>query len=145
MKNIKNKHIGVYGLIIENNKIVLIRKAQGGYKGKLDLPGGGMEHNEQPIETLIRELKEETGVKVLTQELFDVTSTNIKWQMTEDTVEDLHHIGILFIVKGKGNLKKEPDGIDSLGSSWYEISKLSRDELTPFVMYGLDKLGYKLN
>ena len=43
---IKKKRIGVYGVIIQNEKIALVRKAGGGYKGKLDLPGGGMEHKE---------------------------------------------------------------------------------------------------
>ena len=29
-------HIGAYGIILKDNKIALIRKARGGYKGKLD-------------------------------------------------------------------------------------------------------------
>ena len=145
MKIVKNKHIGVYGIIIEKEKIVLIRKARGGYKGKLDLPGGGMEHKELPIETLKRELMEEVGVDVIKEELFDVTSTNIKWQMTNDIIEDLHHIGILYITKIQGELKSEADGHDSLGSRWYEINSLMKDELTPFAIYGLEKMGYKLH
>ena len=49
---------------------------------------------------------------------------------------------ILF--KAKGILKKDPDGIDSNGAKWYKIEKLHKDEVTPFVLYGLEKLGYKL-
>ena len=56
-------HVGAYGIILKDNKIALIRKARGGYKGKLDLPGGGIEHTETPEETLKRELLEETGAK----------------------------------------------------------------------------------
>ncbi len=33
-------HIGVYGLITENDQILLIKKVGGPYDGKLDLPGG---------------------------------------------------------------------------------------------------------
>ena len=36
------ERIGAYGVIIQNGKIALVRKANGGYKGKLDLPGGGI-------------------------------------------------------------------------------------------------------
>ena len=52
----KHTHIGCYGIITSNNKIALIKKARGGYLGKLDLPGGGIEHNESPEDTLKREL-----------------------------------------------------------------------------------------
>ena len=106
MKTVKNKHIGAYGIIIENEKIVLIKKAAGGYKGKLDLPGGGIEHNELPTDALIREIMEEAGLEVIDYQLFDATSTNISWYMKKDIIEDLHHFGILYIVKTKGEVKK---------------------------------------
>ena len=41
---VKKNHIGAYGIIIRDEKIALIKKARGGYKGKLDLPGGGIDH-----------------------------------------------------------------------------------------------------
>ena len=57
MKEVKGKHIGSYGLIIKNDQVALIKKARGGYTGLLDLPGGGIEHNETPVEALHRELQ----------------------------------------------------------------------------------------
>lgn len=143
-KIVKARHIGSYGVIIENEKIVLIRKARGGYKGKLDLPGGGIEHNETPVEALHRELMEEAGVIVQDEKLIDVFSKNIIWDETDEQKEDLHHLGVVFQVKVIGNLKKDPDGIDSLGANWYEIKKLNKNELTPFVVMSLEKLGYEL-
>ena len=145
MKKIQAKHIGVYGIIIQDKKIVLIKKSRGGYKGKLDLPGGGMEHTESPIETLHRELQEEAGVTVYKENLFDVTATNVLWQMNEEEWEDLHHIGILYFTEIKEKtVKEEADGIDSNGASWYEIDKLKKEELSPFTIYALEKLGYTL-
>ena len=93
---VKEKHIGVYGLIIKDDKIALIKKARGGYTGKLDLPGGGIEHEELPQETLVREIQEEIGATVEAYYLLDVTATNIVWEMEKDLWEDLHHIGILY-------------------------------------------------
>ncbi|NIK72423.1 ADP-ribose pyrophosphatase YjhB (NUDIX family) [Paenibacillus sp. BK720] len=34
------RHIGVYGICIVNEKILVIRKSIGPYAGQLDLPGG---------------------------------------------------------------------------------------------------------
>lgn len=37
------KHLGVYGLVLNEGKILLVRKKGGPYDGKLDLPGGTIE------------------------------------------------------------------------------------------------------
>lgn len=141
---VKNSRIGAYGIIIKNNKIALVRKAGGGYKGKLDLPGGGIEHAETPLEALKRELKEEINGTVVDVELIDATSVNIKWKMKPDLYENLHHIGILYLVKIKeDNLKADADGLDSEGANWYLISELKEEEVSPLAWYSLKKLGFK--
>ena len=138
-------HVGSYGIIINNDKVALIRKARGGYKGKLDLPGGGIEHTEKPDATLRREIMEEAGIEIDGYYLLDVTATNIKWEMEKDLWENLHHIGVLYRVSVSNlDLKHDADGLDSEGADWYKIDDLSRDELSPFAIYGLEKLGYKL-
>ena len=145
MKEVKNTHCGAYGFIIKDDKIALIKKARGGYTGLLDLPGGGIEHDETPVEALHRELMEEAGVTVINEELITVTSRTFKWQMEEDLIEDLHHIGILYKVEIKDDkLKEEADGLDSNGCDYYEISKLKKEELTPFTIEGLELLGYQV-
>lgn len=141
---VKNSRIGAYGIIIKNDKIALVRKAGGGYKGKLDLPGGGIEHAETPLETLKRELKEEINGTVVSAKLIDVTSANIKWEMKSDLYENLHHIGILYLTEIKeDNLKADSDGLDSEGANWYLISDLKEDMVSPFTWYSLKELGFK--
>lgn len=145
MKEEKSTHTGSYGLIIKDDKIALIKKARGGYTGLLDLPGGGIEHNETPKEALYRELQEEAGVTVINEELITATSRTFKWQMTENIVEDLHHIGILYKVEVREDkLKEDPDGLDSNGCNYYDIKNLHKKDLTPFTIEGLELLGYKL-
>lgn len=141
METVIKTHVGAYGIIIKNDEIALIRKARGGYIGKLDLPGGGIEHEETPVETLKRELLEEIGCEVKDYKLFDVTATNIKWLMKEEVWEDLHHIGILYNVDLVTNkLKDDADGLDSEGASWYKISDLKKEELSPFAKYAIENL-----
>ena len=145
MKEVKSTHVGAYGFIIKDDCIALIKKSRGGYKGMLDIPGGGIEHDETPSDALKRELMEEAGVTVNNFELIDVTSRTFKWQMFEDTIEDLHHIGVLYKVDVKEDeVKSEADGIDSAGCKFYKISELDKEQLTTFTIDGLIKLGYKL-
>ena len=84
------RHLGVYGLILDNDNIVLIDKVGGPYNGKLDLPGGTIEFGETPEKTLVRELEEEVGIKVLDYELFDGNSIVHEWSY-KDYHEQLHH------------------------------------------------------
>lgn len=140
----KKTHVGAYGIIIRDNKIALIKKARGGYKGKLDLPGGGIEHTETPIETLKRELMEEINGTVINAKLLDTTAVNIKWEFEPDSFEDLHHIGVLYSVEIKEeNLKEDSDGLDSNGADWYLISDLEEEMLSPLAWYSLKLLGFK--
>ena len=65
--------------------------------------------------------------------------SNIVWKVKDNYCEDLHHIGILYLVNITNDIRKTPDGIDSNGSDWYDLNKLDIDSLTPFakeaVMY----------
>lgn len=141
MQTVVKTHTGVYGIIVKDKKIALIKKARGGYKGKLDLPGGGIEHTETPLEALHREIKEEINATIKSAELFDVTSTNIFWEMEKDLFEDLHHIGILYLVEiNEDTLKEDSDGLDSNGAEFIEIDNLQQDKLSPFAWYVVEKI-----
>ena len=145
MDTIVKTHVGAYGVIIKDNKIILVKKARGGYKGKLDLPGGGIEHTELPEEALKREIMEEAGINITNYKLLDVVATNIKWEMDPNLWEDLHHIGILYTVDtNELFLKNEADGLDSNGANWYNITELNKKELSPFTILALEKLGYNI-
>ena len=145
METVKSIHVGAYGFLIRDGKIALIKKARGGYKGLLDIPGGGIEHNETPVEALKRELMEEAGVTVSKYELLTATSRTFKWLMEEGVTEDLHHIGILYKVEAEEDtVREEADGLDSNGCSFYDIRQLHKNDLTPFAIEGLEILGYSL-
>lgn len=141
----KHKHIGSYGLIIKDEKIVLIRKGRGAYTGKLDLPGGSFEHGETPEETVIREIKEELGRDVISCSLFDANSCRVEWYVKQrDDIEDLHHIGFFYKIEIDNDLvKSDEDGFDSLGAAWYNINELKEDDVSPLTWIELQKLGYK--
>lgn len=142
------KHLGAYGLIIKDEKIVLIKKVGGPYNGKLDLPGGTIEWGETPEQTLIRELNEEVGIDVIKYELFDANSIVFEWIHKEE-LERGHHLGIFYKVLDYNNelleyIKIDEKNDDSLGAKFYEIGKLKKSELSDIANLEIEKLGYKL-
>jgi hydrolase, NUDIX family len=143
-KIVVDTHVGSYGVIIQDGKIALIKKARGGYKGLYDLPGGGIEHDETPLEALTRELMEEIGVSIVKAELLDAVSKTFKWDVNDKLIQDLHHIGILYRVEIESDeLKTDADGLDSLGGEWKDIDKVKEEDVSPFTWMALKKLGYK--
>ena len=142
------KHLGAYGLIIKDEKIVLIKKVGGPYNGKLDLPGGTIEWGETPEQTLIRELNEEVGIDVIEYELFDANSIIFEWIHKEE-LERGHHLGVFYKVLDYNNdlledIKIDEQNDDSLGAKFYEIDKLKKSELSDIANLEIEKLGYKL-
>ncbi len=133
MKIVKSKHVGCYGVIRKDNRVVLIRKARGAYTGKLDLPGGGIEYGEVPEETLKRELFEEAGIEKFSYKLNRVITHYEIWQVDKKLKEDLSHYAIIYDVniESDNNIKVTPDGLDSLGAAWYDIDKLDEKDLSP--------------
>jgi|GEM_PF-1295149 len=57
-------HITCDNVIIQNNKILLIKRKKNPYIGGFALPGGFFELGETPLEGAIRELYEETHIKL---------------------------------------------------------------------------------
>ena len=146
VKEKKYKQLGAYGLLISDDKILLIKKHGGPYDGKLDLPGGTIEFGETPADTLKRELQEEVGILVKEYELFDANSASFNWQY-EDSIINVHHIGIFYnILKYDGKIKSKVEitdqNDDSLGANFYQISNLKKNQLSEIAIMELEKLDY---
>ena len=143
-----NKHIGAYGLILNGDNIVLIKKVGGPYDGKLDLPGGTIEFGETVEEALIRELNEEVGINVTEYELFDANSVLVDWNYKKELIK-VHHIGIFYkIINYENEIKSEisidKQNDDSMGANFYNINNLTKSMLSNIVILEIEKLGYKL-
>lgn len=143
------KHLGVYGLVIKGEEVLLIKKAVGPYKGKLDLPGGTVNFGERPNETLIREFDEETGLAITDYSLFDVDSVKFLYKENDKNIM-VHHMGIFYKILGYENDIKENISVDlvnddSLGAGFYKISSLRKEGLSKIAILELEKLGYELN
>ncbi|MGV2883788.1 NUDIX domain-containing protein [Paenibacillus taichungensis] len=141
-------HMGVYGLVTWEQKFLLVHKARGAYMGKWDLPGGRLEFGEQPETALHREIEEETGLSDLQLVIRSAESNVLEW-VYEGEPEELHHIGILYNVyltseSRPYEIKREPDGEDSLGAQWFTMEEVRALSLTPFGGYMINNFNRNL-
>ncbi|WP_405155983.1 NUDIX domain-containing protein [Paenibacillus sp. FSL K6-0108] len=144
----QHTHMGVYGLVTWEQKVLLIHKARGAYMGKWDLPGGRLEFGEQPETALHREIEEETGLSNLQLVIRSAESVVLEW-MYKGEPEMLHHIGILYDIyltseSRPYEIKREPDGEDSMGAQWFTWEEVGALSLTPFAQYMISNFDRNL-
>src|SRR3954453_14998220 len=76
--------------------------------GRWTLPGGGLDHGEDPREALRREVFEETGLHVEPGAALDVHSSHFTGPRADGLVEDYHGIHLIFAAR----LLPETEGVE---------------------------------
>lgn len=128
----KKSHIGVYGINIQDGKILLILKARGPYKGMYDLPGGRIEKNETLEEALKREFIEETDCEISELDFVGCNEYECEYINDKNEKREFHHIGSYYIVSLLSNeIKQDSDGEDSLGAKFFDIQDINEIQITP--------------
>jgi len=121
----KNIHLGAYCIIIKNSKILLIKKTRGPYTGKWDLPGGKIEFGEKIVNTLKREVLEETGYKIK-----NITFLDFREAFENNNNGEYHLFGIFFKAEiSGGRINKVGDNLDSGGAYWVNLKELNNKNL----------------
>lgn len=70
----RNPALTVDAVLIENRRVLLIRRKNPPFQGKYALPGGFVEYGESTESAVLRELKEETGIDAKIIKLIGVYS-----------------------------------------------------------------------
>jgi 8-oxo-dGTP diphosphatase len=136
----KVQRVGAYALVPDTGRLLLTRYAG---SGRWSLPGGGIDHGEQPIDAVHREVREETGLTLADARLTAVDSVHFTGHAPDGTLEDFHAVRIVY--QGVVPPDAEPTVLEVDGSSdaaaWIPLAELSRYPVTGFVGVALRLLG----
>lgn len=108
--------IVVFTVINEDLKVLLIKRRYPPYKGKYALPGGFVRKDEEPWESGLRELKEETGIT-------DVYLAQLRVYGHPDRDPRGRVVSIAFVTLCKPDEALYPDS-DAIAAEWHSMNKL---------------------
>jgi len=131
--------VGVGAIIVQNGKILIVRRSSEPGKGKWSVPGGLVELGETVEQAVVREVREECGLDVEVDRLIDVVDS-----MTFDRNGRLkyHFIILDFFVKIKGGELRPGD--DAKEAMWVPLEEVENYDLTKtfkeFLKRNMEKL-----
>lgn len=118
----ENIKIGIGALIVNKCGSILLLQKKKKIRNKIlwTIPGGKINYGESPIETLVRECKEETGLEIVECKLggfINFKIRNIQW------------VSLFFIItKYKGNVRLlEDEPFDDY--AWFDMNALPKIDL----------------
>ncbi len=120
----KLRHVVVDSLIVENNKILLVRRAQNSYEfpGKLALPGGYVDLDETVEQAVLREALEETGYRTKIVKF-------LKY-IDDPKRTERQTITFVFLLSPIKKVSKSDHEISEI--LWFPINKLPKKEKVAF-------------
>ena len=123
--------LAAYAVCIEDERVLLARHVPPDGGSNWTLPGGRVEHAEDPFDAVIREVAEETGCAAVVDRLLGVDSRVIPAASARAGVEH-QNVGIFYQVRiTGGRLRPEPNGeiAESVWTPVCDVSDLRRSSL----------------
>ncbi|MFT2019711.1 NUDIX hydrolase [Streptomyces sp. 796.1] len=125
--------LAAYAVCIEDGRVLLARHVSSRGGSTWTLPGGGVEHAEDPFDAVVREVAEETGCDGVVERLLGVDSRVVP--AAERAVPggpDHQNVGVFYQVRiVGGQLRPEPNGAtaESVWTPLPDVSRLRRSSL----------------
>ena len=129
--------LAAYAVCVERGRVLLARYVSPATGAtQWTLPGGKVERAEDPFDTVIRELAEETGCDGVVERLLGVDSRVIPAAEARMGVEH-HNVGIFYQVRITGGaLRPEPNG-ETAESVWHPVPGVAGLRRSSLVDVGL--------
>ncbi|MCX4980918.1 NUDIX hydrolase [Streptomyces sp. NBC_00572] len=130
--------VAAYAVCVRDGEVLLARwVARDGTK-RWTLPGGGMDHGEEPVQTVVREVEEETGYLAEPTALLGIDSIRRSWLRRLAAPGDFQGLRIIYEVQVTGGaLRNETDGSTDL-AAWHPLDAVPDLPRVELVDIGLD-------
>jgi len=119
--------VGVGAVILQDGKILLVKRRAEPGKGRWSIPGGSVHLGERVRDATIREAKEESGldIEIVDDRPLDVFDSII----TDDRGRTKYHFALLeFLAKPKGGTLKAAE--DVAEARWVSLEEVKKYDLT---------------
>lgn len=131
--------VGVGGVLLRNNKGLIVQRAYNPGKGRWTIPGGYVEQDEKIEDAIVREVKEETGL--LTEPLSIIA--------VKDRPEDIpgvkHDIYIVFLLRCIGG-ELNPDPLEVSQAGFFAPDECRNLNIAPLSLHVIEKaIEYQKN
>lgn len=119
-KNFKRPGISADAVILDRQKILLIKRKNDPFKDLWALPGGFIEYGERAEDAVVREAREETGLDIVVDKLIGVYSA-------PDRDPRGHTITIAYLCSADEGSNMHPHAADDAADAWWwDISELPK-------------------
>ncbi|MEU6593414.1 NUDIX hydrolase [Streptomyces sp. NPDC046881] len=115
--------VAAYAVCVRDGQILLARSPAPDGRPEWVLPGGGMEHGEDPYDTVRREVAEETGYRIEVTGLLGIDSSRHVFPGGRPPRRTDHH-GVRIVYEGEitgGELRYEVGGSTDL-AAWHDLA-----------------------
>jgi 8-oxo-dGTP diphosphatase len=130
--------LAAYAVCIDDGRVLLARCVSPVFGDSWTLPGGRVEHGEDPFDAVLREVAEETGCDAVVERLLGVDSRVIPVAERRVPGPVPHqNVGIFYRVRiTGGEPRPEPDG-DIVESVWTPLADVARLRRSSLVDVGI--------
>jgi 8-oxo-dGTP pyrophosphatase MutT (NUDIX family) len=143
----RRQRVAAYALLTRDDEVLLTRMSpRTRIEGRWTLPGGGIDHGEEPRDALRREVYEETGLHVEPGRVVDVHATHFVGARADGVVEDYHGIHLIFEAEiAPGSRDVEPRVVEEDSSTdhaaWVKRAEALRLDLLSAARHALTIAG----
>ncbi|MEV0217754.1 NUDIX domain-containing protein [Micromonospora sp. ALFpr18c] len=130
--------VAAYAVCLRDEHLLLARwVSPDGARRHWTLPGGGVEHAEDPFDAVVREVAEETGYEARVEHLLGVNSRTRHVERTDSDVVELHMLAVFYRARiAGGELRPETDDTTDL-ARWIPMTRVATLERSVVVDIGL--------
>jgi 8-oxo-dGTP diphosphatase len=122
--------VGVGGVVVQDGRALVVKRAHAPRKGEWSLPGGTVELGETLTDAAAREIREETGLDVEVGEVIEVFD---RVHRLEGRVQ-YHFVIIDYLCRPIGGVLQAGDDADEV--AWVTVDELER--------YGVNELAARV-